>query len=88
MEKLGPICQSCGMPLQKSEDFGTNPDGSKNQEYCHFCFEKGDFTDKGITMEQKIEKLINLAVTRMNMPEAEARQMANKIIPTLKRWRK
>ena len=36
MEKLGPICQSCGMPLQKSEDFGTNPDGSKNQEYCHF----------------------------------------------------
>ena len=88
MEKLGPICQSCGMPLHKNEDFGTNTDGSNNQEYCHFCFEKGDFTDKGITMEQKIEKLINIAVSQMNMPEAEAREMANKIIPTLKRWRK
>ncbi len=88
MDKLGPICQSCGMPLQKNEDFGTNTDGSKNQEYCHFCFEKGDFPDKGITMEQKIEKLVNIAVSQMNMPEAEARNMANKIIPTLKRWRK
>ncbi len=88
MEKLGPICQSCGMPLQKIEDFGTNADDSKNQEYCHFCFEKGDFTDKGITMEQKIEKLVNIAVSQMNMSETEAREMANKIIPTLKRWRK
>jgi len=25
----GPICQSCGMPLRKDEDFGTNQDGSK-----------------------------------------------------------
>lgn len=88
MDKLGPICQSCGMPVQKNEDFGTNADGSKNQEYCHFCFEKGDFTDKGITMEQKIEKIVKIAVSQMNMPEAEAREMANKIIPTLKRWRK
>ena len=88
MEKLEPICQSCGMPLQKNEDFGTNADDSKNQDYCHFCFAKGDFTDKGITMEQKIEKLVNIAVSQMNMPETEAREMANKIIPTLKRWRK
>jgi len=24
------ICQSCGMPMEKSEDFGTNADGSKD----------------------------------------------------------
>ena len=26
------FCQSCGMPLQKNEEFGTNHDGSKNEE--------------------------------------------------------
>src|SRR5674536_232089 len=29
-----PICQSCGMPVKKNEDFGTNADGSKSENYC------------------------------------------------------
>ncbi len=49
------ICQSCGMPLHNEEDFGTNENGSKNLEYYHFCFQKGRFTDEGITIEEKIE---------------------------------
>ena len=28
------ICQSCGMPLEKEDDFGTNANGSKSEEYC------------------------------------------------------
>lgn len=87
METKGPICQSCGMMLQKDEDFGTKADGSKHEEYCHFCFKDGEFTDEGITMEQKIEKIVTIATTQMNIPEAQARDMANKIIPTLKRWK-
>jgi len=84
----GQICQSCGMPLQKNEDFGTNADGSKNKEYCHFCFQNGHFIDSNITMEQQIGKLVGIAVSQQNMPEGQARKMANEIIPTLKRWRK
>ncbi len=76
------------MPLQKDEDFGTNEDGSKNEEYCHFCFNDGEFTDPGITMEEKIEKIVKIAVSRTNMSEAEAREMASNIIPELKRWQK
>lgn len=76
------------MPLQKDEDFGMNEDGSKNGEYCHFCFKDGEFTDPDITMEQKIEKIVKIAVSRTNMSEARAREMANNIIPELKRWRK
>ncbi|GAI16613.1 unnamed protein product, partial [marine sediment metagenome] len=34
----GPFCQSCAMPMQKPDDFGTNADVSKNEEYCHYCF--------------------------------------------------
>ena len=82
------MCQSCGMPLQKGEDFGMNTDGTKSGEYCHFCFKDGKFTDEGITMEQKIDKIIKLAVSQMNMPEDAARAMANKLIPILKRWQK
>jgi hypothetical protein len=76
------------MPLQKNEDFGTNADGSKNKEYCHFCFQNGHFIDSNITMEQQIGKLVGIAVSQQNMPEGQARKMANEIIPTLKRWRK
>jgi hypothetical protein len=86
MKSQVPVCQSCGMPLQRDADFGTNVDSSKNDEYCHFCFRDGKFIDEGITMEQKIEKLVELAVSQMNMPEDKAREMAKSIIPTLKRW--
>ena len=48
------MCQSCGMSLQKGEDFGMNTDGTKSGEYCHFCFKDGKVTDEGITMEQKM----------------------------------
>ena len=47
-------CQSCGMPLQKQEELGTNADGSKNEEYCCYCFKGGAFT-MDCTMEQMIE---------------------------------
>jgi hypothetical protein len=87
MEAKGLICQSCGMPMQKDEDFGTDADGTKNGEYCHFCFKDGGFIDEGITMEQKIDKLVNIAVSQMNMTEAKARAQATELIPTLKRWR-
>ncbi len=79
------ICQSCSMPLRSDGDLGTNADSSKNQDYCHFCFKDGKFTDKGISMEQKIEKMVGMA-KQMNIPEDSARKMAKNILPTLKRW--
>jgi len=74
--------------MKKDEDFGTNASGAKNHEYCNFCFNDGRFTDEGITMEQKIDKLVKIAVSQMNMPEEKARTQAIEMIPTLKRWRK
>jgi hypothetical protein len=79
------ICQSCSMPLRSENDLGTNADGSKNQDYCHFCYRDGKFTDEGITMEQKIDQMVATA-RDMNIPEDKARAMAQNILPTLKRW--
>lgn len=81
-------CQSCAMPLGTSEEmFGTNADGSKNQDYCKYCFENGAFTSKA-TMEEMIETCVPHMVTaNAGMSEDEARNMMRQFFPTLKRWR-
>ncbi|MEE1156118.1 MAG: zinc ribbon domain-containing protein, partial [Methanobrevibacter sp.] len=38
------FCQSCAMPMTGSEIYGTNADGSKNEDYCIYCFKDGEFT--------------------------------------------
>jgi len=50
------ICQSCGMPMQKNEDFATNTDGSKNEEYCHFCYKEEDLQMKELQWKRKSTK--------------------------------
>lgn len=87
MEKEYSICQSCGMPMEKESDFGTNQDTSKNYEYCTFCYKNGSFVDEGITVEEKIEKNIQIAM-KTGMEEDVARNLAEATIPTLKRWKK
>ena len=86
MEPTGPYCQSCGMPMQKPEHFGTNADGSKNGDYCCYCFQKGKFTWPGATLQQMTEKIVGMS-GRMGMTEEQARAMAKKVLPLLKRWR-
>lgn len=80
------ICQSCGMPLAQTQDFGSNIDGSSNSDYCHYCFIDGHFTDEGITLAEKMQKNIDIAV-RMGMNRALASKLALKVLPGLQRWR-
>jgi len=82
------ICQSCGMPMKKDKDFGKNMDRSLNGEYCSFCFRNGRFTDEGITLQEKINKLVKISVEQLGMPEDAARSMAETKLPQLKRWQK
>ena len=36
------FCQSCGMPMgQTDERYGTEADGSKNKDYCMYCYVNG-----------------------------------------------
>jgi len=49
------FCQSCGMPISKEEDFGTNKDGSLNNEFCVYCYKDGAYTNSDITMEETLE---------------------------------
>ena len=49
MENEMKFCQSCGMPLN-DQVLGTNADGSKNEEYCMYCYKDGKFL-QDCTME-------------------------------------
>ena len=82
------ICQSCGMPMKKEEDFGTEKSEEPSEEYCCFCFRRGEFTDKGITLNEKIEQLVKIGKEQLGMTEIQARTLAEKTLPNLKRWKK
>ena len=88
MDNITGICQSCGMPLKMDPNKGgTNADKSLSVKYCSFCFQNGEFYDEGITLKEKIEKNVQMAVEKMNIPERQARQMAESILPKLERWK-
>ncbi len=75
------------MSLRKEEDYGTNNDGSRSEEYCFHCFENGKFLDEGIKLEEKINKNVMFGV-QMGMGKPEARRMTSEVLPKLKRWNK
>lgn len=81
-----PICQSCGMPMHVEEDFGTDADGTTNYEYCKYCFLDGKFTAPDLTLEEQIERLIDIGVSKLNLTEDHAREIAENTLPGLRRW--
>ncbi len=84
-QPAGPFCQSCAMPMEKSEDFGANADRSQNNEYCRYCYQNGKFTESDITREQMVEKVAGI-MKQMQMPDSQIEKV-KKFIPMLKRWR-
>lgn len=81
------FCQSCGMPMQGNVEMqGTNADGSKNAEYCVYCFKGGAFT-ADISMEEMVRACIpHMVSAHKQMTEAQAEKMMMDFFPTLKRW--
>jgi putative zinc ribbon protein len=84
---LGPFCQSCALPLDTPEDFGTDAVGYRVNDYCHYCYAKGAFTDPEITIEQMTDLCVDAMVRRSIMPQAKARALMMEVLPKLKRWR-
>lgn len=80
-------CQVCAMPMGETDEFyGTEEDGSKSDDYCMYCYDKGEFTFKG-TMDEMIEFCVpNMVKANEGMSDDEARAMMNEFFPTLKRW--
>ena len=90
IEKMGmKVCQSCGYPLQKEEDEGTNADGTRNEEYCSMCFKDGKFIQPDISMEGMIELAAKgLSEFDPTMSYEQAKEYVSEVIPQLTRWKK
>ena len=79
------------MPLTP-EIFGTNADGSKNDDYCMYCYQNGKFTND-CTMDEMIEFCAQFVdEVNKNMPKPmtkeEYKDMMRQYFPMLKRWKK
>lgn len=83
------FCQCCGMPMGDTDEmYGLNADGSKNKDYCSYCFKDGKFTFNG-SMDELIEFCIpNVTSANKGMTDEQARNMMKSFFPTLKRWKK
>ena len=79
------------MPLN-DQMLGTNADGSKNEDYCMYCYKDGKFTND-CTMDEMIEFCAQYVdEVNKNMPKPmtkdEYKQMMRQYFPMLKRWKK
>lgn len=84
------FCQSCGMPLTDTNK-GTNSDGSMNDDYCSYCYQKSKFT-QDFTMNQMIEFCTQFTdqinkESGWNLTPEQAKEQMRQFFPTLKRWK-
>jgi len=85
------FCQSCGMPLTE-EVLGTDADGSKNEEYCMYCYREGKFL-QDCTMDEMIEHCAQFVgdFNKGNGTHISREEYIGQMkmyFPHLKRWRK
>ena len=80
-------CQCCSMPIPEDELHGTEADGSKSADYCKYCYDHGDFTAKGMTMDEFIEATAPMEAKALGVSLDEAVSLMATLLPHLKRWR-
>ena len=85
-EPRGPFCQSCAMPLNGPEDFGTDPAGYRVNDFCRHCFANGAFTEPGISMQVMLDRCVGIMDQQGIMPAPQARALLTNVMPRLKRW--
>ena len=80
-------CQCCSMPIPDEEMHGTEADGSKSADFCKYCYDHGDFTAKGMTMDEFIEATAPMEAKALGVSLDEAVSLMATLLPRLKRWR-
>ena len=83
---IGPVCQSCGMPMNRDEKGGgTNLDGSKSKEYCSHCYHDGTWMlDMSL---DEMQKRVGGLLKQRGAPPSVLEDAVGRITG-LKRWLK
>lgn len=88
MQPEGTFCQSCGMPLNKPEDHGTEANGSQSKKYCAYCYQTGEFREPERTLDEMIEiSAKGFSDQDPDVSLEQARTQMKQILPHLERWR-
>ncbi|MBQ3106323.1 MAG: TipAS antibiotic-recognition domain-containing protein [Eggerthellaceae bacterium] len=80
-------CQCCSMPIPEVGLRGTEADGSASADFCKFCYDHGDFTAQGVTMDEFIEATAPMEAEALGVSLDEAVSLMATLLPHLKRWR-
>lgn len=81
------FCNSCGKPMSRGDELGTNKDGSKNEYYCADCYQNGEFTEPDLTVEDMIvKKAQEMMDKNPDLRESDATGVLITFLPNLKRW--
>jgi hypothetical protein len=83
-----PTCQSCSMPLETTPECGTDPAGCRVQDYCIYCFHKGAFTEPEMSRDEMVERVADHLMKHEHLAHMQARELADKLVSGLKRWRR
>ena len=81
------ICQSCSMLMDEPNDFGTDSQGLRVDDYCHFCFQNGEFTQTNMSMEEMICNRVSIMMDNVVISKSLAERIAKSLISPLKRWK-
>lgn len=79
------ICQCCGMPLDDDDLISHNRDGSRNDDYCKWCYADGTYT------YHNMDDLLEVCVQNMvgeQCTEEQARAYMQSLLPTLDYWKR
>ena len=79
------FCQSCTMPIDNTEDRGTEKDGTKSELYCKYCYRQGEFINPGQTL-QDMKTIVTEQMQQRHIPDAVIQQSMH-MLPGLKRWK-
>ena len=77
-------CQSCGMPLTKEEQKGTELNGMKNREHCYFCYENGSYKNPDMNFDD-MKDIVTNRMHALKRPDYTIKKAVN-LLPILKRW--
>lgn len=80
------FCQSCMMPRDNAEfKKGTEADGSENDLYCSYCYDKGAFTNPDIKTAKDMQNFVKNILKEQGYGPIK-RWFFTMGIPKLKRW--
>jgi len=81
MAKEEKVCESCGMPMKKTEEHGG---GDINNIYCVYCTDK---TGKLKSRQEVKEGMIQFYMSQMGKTKKEAEEFVDKQMKKFPAWK-